>query len=129
MHWSGPLDLLGWTAGYMTESDSDTERVGRIGAAVVGRLEGAADGAVQRAYGRWMLICRVFMMPTLPKVDRSASTDFFYTVFPLSLGAGIFLWGLARRGGAVRWFAYLSAGALAWTALAFWVQRLMQASF
>ena len=52
----------------------------------------------------------------------------FYTIVPLSLGLGIFCWGLVRRGGAARLLAVLTAGALAWTALAFWVARLVSAS-
>jgi hypothetical protein len=52
----------------------------------------------------------------------------FYTMVPLSLGAGLFLWALARRGGPARLAAWLLMGALGWTALVFWIERLVRAS-
>ncbi len=127
VHWSGPLDLVGWTAGYMTSLIPLLTGLAGLALLWWAGSKGPRMALFSALMGAWMLILPVFMIANY-KVDMIGK-HIFYTVFPLSLGAGIFLWGLARRGGAVRWFAYLSAGALAWTALAFWVQRLVQASF
>jgi len=127
VHWSGPLDLLGWTAGYMTSLIPLLSGLAGLALLWWAGAKGPRMALFSALMGAWLLILPVFMIANY-KVDMIGK-HIFYTVFPLSLGAGIFLWGLARRGGAVRWFAYLSAGALAWTALAFWVQRLVQASF
>jgi hypothetical protein len=125
--WSGPLDLLGWTAGYMTSLIPLLSGLAGLALLWWAVRKGPRMALFSALMGAWMLILPVFMVANY-KVDMIGK-HIFYTVFPLSVGAGIFLWGLARRGGAVRWFAYLSAGALAWTALAFWAQRLVQASF
>ena len=127
VHWSGPLDLLGWTAGYMTSLIPLLSGLAGLAILWWAGSKGPRLSLFSALTGAWMLILPVFLIANY-KVDMIGK-HIFYTVFPLSLGAGIFLWKLTRRGGAVRLFAFLSAGALAWTALAFWVQRLVQASF
>ena len=52
----------------------------------------------------------------------------FYTMVPLSLGAGSSSGSWPGAARAARLLAACSPGALAWTALAFWIARLVQAS-
>jgi hypothetical protein len=73
-----------------------------------------------------MVVLPLFMAVNY-KVDMIGK-HLFFTVVPLSLGCGIFFWNLVKRRGMARLFCLLAGGALAWTAIAFWVQRLVQAS-
>ncbi len=127
VHWTGPFDLLGWTAGYLVSLIPLL--AGLLGLAILWwahSKKATGPGIFGPLLAAWMSILPVFLVANY-KIDMIGK-HLFYTVFPLSLGAGIFLWSLARRGGAARWFAILATGALAVTALAFWVQRLVQAS-
>ena len=125
--WNGPLDLLGWTAGYLVSVIPLL--AGLAGLALLWwaapASKGRRAGLLSSLTGAWMVILPVFLAANY-KVDMIGK-HLFYTVVPLSLGAGIFLWNLARRGGAARALAWLAVAALAWTALAFWVMRLVQA--
>lgn len=123
VHWNGLFDLLGWTAGYLVSLIPSL--AGLCGLLLLWwtRSKDRVFGAVLAA---WVSILPIFLVANY-KVDMIGK-HLFYTVFPLSLGAGIFLWALARRPGPARIFALLTVGALAVTALTFWVQRLVQAS-
>jgi hypothetical protein len=130
LHWAGPLDLLGWTASY--ETSLIPLLAGLAGLGVLwwakSRSKSMSPGlaALSAITGAWMVVLPVFMIINY-KVDMIGK-HLFFTVVPLSLGAGIFFWNLVKRGGAARLYCLLAASALAWTAIAFWVQRLVQAS-
>ena len=126
MHWNGLLDLLGWTAGYLVSLIPLLAGLAGLAllwwaASKVGRT--AVFGTLM---GAWISILPIFLLVNY-KVDMIGK-HLFYTVVPLSLGSGIFLWGLWQKGNISRLFVVLAGAALAWTALAFWVQRLVQAS-
>jgi hypothetical protein len=131
VHWTGPLDLLGWTVQYLVSL-----------VPVLGGLAGLAVLWTRRAAGArdrlrperllawltaaWVSVLFIFFIVNY-RVDMIGK-HLFYTMGPLSLGLGIFFWLLARRGRAARLFVILTAGLLAWTALTFWVARLVAAS-
>jgi hypothetical protein len=94
------------------------------GRAVVGRA--APERWLATLTAAWLLILPLFLVVNY-RVDMIGK-HLFYTMVPLALGSGLFLWQLARRGGPARLLAVLLAVALAWTALAFWIARLVQAS-
>jgi hypothetical protein len=131
VHWTGPLDLLGWTGAYLV---SLIPLLG--GLAGLGLLWTSRAAEVRTVIrperllawltAAWISVLFIFVVVNY-RVDMIGK-HLFYTMVPLSLGLGIFLWWLARRGGAARLFAVLTAGALAWTALAFWIARLVSAS-
>jgi len=128
VHWRTPLDLLGWTLGYLVSSLPLI-----MGLAGLGILWSAVDRRTLRPErwlgwltAAWVSILGLFLVVNY-RVDMIGK-HLFYTVLPLAVGAGIFLWLLTRRDGAARLLAGLIMGALAWTALAFWAERLIQAS-
>jgi hypothetical protein len=126
VHWNGMLDLLGWTASYLVSLIPLL-----AGLAGLALLWWATSKARQTAVfgtlmGVWISILPIFLLVNY-KVDMIGK-HLFYTVVPLSLGGGIFLWDLWQKGSVSRLFVVLVSAALAWTALAFWVQRLVQAS-
>ncbi len=143
VHWSGPLDLLGWTAGYLVSLLPLL--LGLTGLALL-RLDGrraAGGGAdteapIQRATRNaqratlstllawWVAILPIFVVVNY-RVDMIGK-HLFYTMVPLALGSGIVLAALWQRGGWARWAAGLLSSTLAWTALVFWIERLVRAS-
>ncbi len=132
VHWSGPLDLLGWTLDYLT---SPLPLL--MGAAGLAVLWGLARRAVRGGAPQpemllaaltagWAAILPVFLVANY-RVDMIGK-HLFYTMVPLALGGGIFLQLLWRRGGWGRGAAGLLAGALAIGGLLFWLERLIRAS-
>jgi hypothetical protein len=131
VRWTTPLDLLGWTLGYLVSAFPLVTGVAGLGLLWTGAgplLRGRVRPAhwLAALTAAWMVILPLFLVVNY-RVDMIGK-HLFYTMVPLALGSGLFLWALARRGGATRLLAWLLAGALTWAALAFWVQRLVQAS-
>jgi hypothetical protein len=131
VHWTGPLDLLGWTVQYLVSLIPLLGGLAGLGLLWTSRAAGAADRVRPERLlawltAAWISVLFIFFVVNY-RVDMIGK-HLFYTIVPLSLGLGIFLWLLVRRGGAARLLVALTAGALAWTALAFWVARLVSAS-
>jgi hypothetical protein len=124
--WNGPLDLLGWTAGYLVSLIPLLAGLTGLALLWSAASKDRKSGLLSSLTGAWMVILPVFLAANY-KVDMIGK-HLFYTVVPLSLGAGIFLWQVMLRGRAARVLSWLIAGALAWAGLAFWVMRLVQAS-
>ncbi len=126
VHWGNPLDLLGWTAGYLTSLIPLLAGLAGLACLWWASRKSPGMAALSAVTGAWMVVLPVFLVVNY-KVDMIGK-HLFFTVVPLSIGSGIFFLQLAQRRGKARLFCFLAAGALAWTALAFWVQRLVQAS-
>jgi hypothetical protein len=131
VHWTGPLDLLGWTGQYLVSLIPLLGGLAGLALLWTSRAAGAADRVRPERLPAWLTAAWITVLFIFFAVNYRVDMigkHLFYTMVPLSLGLGIFLWLLVRRGGAARLFAALTAGALAWTALAFWVARLVSAS-
>jgi hypothetical protein len=126
VHWSSPVDLLGWTAGYLTSLIPLLAGLAGLGLLWWANRKSPRLSALSAVTGAWIVILPVFLVVNY-KVDMIGK-HLFFTVVPLSLGSGIFFGRLLQRGSRARLFCLLVASTLAWTALAFWVQRLVQAS-
>ncbi len=131
VHWTGPLDLLGWTVQYLVSLVPLLGGLAGLALLWSSRAAGARDRVRPERLlawltAAWISILGLFLIVNY-RVDMIGK-HLFYTMVPLSLGLGLFLWLLVRRGGAARLFALLTASALAWTALAFWIARLVAAS-
>ncbi|HMA35192.1 MAG TPA: hypothetical protein VKY74_12050, partial [Chloroflexia bacterium] len=132
VHWRGPLDLLGWTFDYLVSPLPLL--LGLAGLAAFwlrGRPPGPPAAArrerlLATLMAAWLLILPIFLLVNY-RVDMIGK-HLFYTMVPLALGSGLFLWRLTRRGGWGQVWAWLLAGTLATTALVFWIARLVQAS-
>ena len=74
----------------------------------------------------WTAILPIFVVANY-RIDMIGK-HLYYTMVPLSLGSGIFLWLLARRGGWPRRAAWVLAAVLLLAALLFWADRLVRAS-
>jgi hypothetical protein len=134
VHWTGPLDLLGWTLGYLVSPLPLI--MGLAGLAVLWRSVWGhgADAGESMLPERLLAPLTVFWTAILPifvvanyRIDMIGK-HLYYTMVPLSLGSGIFLWLLARRGGWPRRAAWALAAVLLLTALLFWADRLVRAS-
>jgi hypothetical protein len=135
VHWTGPLDLLGWTLGYLISPLPLV--MGLAGLAVLWRDawgRRAAGGESPMVPERLLAPVTAFWTAILPifivanyRIDMIGK-HLYYTMVPLSLGSGIFLWLLVRGGGWPRRAAWALAAVLLLTALLFWADRLVRAS-
>jgi len=153
VHWRDPLDLLGWTAGYLVSLLPLL--LGLTGLALLWRggrgsgVRGQGSVGGRRAAGDdeflpshstlntqhstlntllawWVAILPLFVVVNY-RVDMIGK-HLFYTMAPLALGSGIALAAVWRRGGWARLWVGLLGMALVWSALTFWVERLVRAS-
>ncbi|MGI8588809.1 MAG: hypothetical protein ACR2M0_14145 [Chloroflexia bacterium] len=131
-HWSGPLDLLGWTLGYMV--NPLPLLMGLTGLAALwiearrtrGTPAERPEALLAALTAAWFAILPIFVIANY-KVDMIGK-HLFYTMVPLSLGSGIFLHLISGRGRAGRRLAVVIAVALALAGVAFWLERLVMAS-
>jgi hypothetical protein len=135
VHWAGPLDLLGWTLGYLVSPLPLVMGLAGLAAlwrSVWGRRPDAGESTMmpERLLAPltafWTAILPIFMVANY-RIDMIGK-HLYYTMVPLSLGSGIFLWLLARRGGWPRRAAWVLAAVLLLTGLLFWADRLVRAS-
>ncbi len=132
VHWTGPLDLLGWTLDYLVSALPLI--LGGAGLAILWGLARRRDAPPDIRAARplaaltawWMLILPVFLVANY-RFDMIGK-HLYFTMVPLALGSGFFLDRLAQRGPIARRWAGLLLLALAASALLFWATRLVQAS-
>ena len=147
VHWRDPLDLLGWTADYLVSLLplllgltglvllwlGNRQWAGDRRKLAVGANLLSVDPALSNQHSElstllawWVVILPIFVVVNY-RVDMIGK-HLFYTMVPLALGGGIALAALWRRGGWARWAVGLLGTALVWSALAFWIERLVRAS-
>ncbi|MDQ2807840.1 MAG: hypothetical protein M3Z04_13175 [Chloroflexota bacterium] len=140
VHWRDPLDLLGWTAGYLVSllplllgltglallwRGGRQSAVGSEPLSVEPELR-TQNSELRTLVAWWVAILPIFVVVNY-RVDMIGK-HLFYTMVPLALGSGIVLAAGWRRGGWTRWWVRLLGTALVWSALAFWIERLVRAS-
>ncbi|HUS16500.1 MAG TPA: hypothetical protein VM536_15995, partial [Chloroflexia bacterium] len=129
VHWNNPLELLDETLRYLVNPLALL--MGGAGLLVLWWATRLAHRQTPEARlaaltAWWSAILPLFVAVNY-RVDMIGK-HLFYTMVPLALGGGLFLHQIARRGARARQLAILLAAALAWTALIFWLARLVQAS-
>ncbi len=126
VHWTGLLDLLGWTFNYLVSPIPLL--LGGVGLILLWRYAWRIRHAATPVTGEsllaalsaaWVAILPIFVLVNY-RVDMIGK-HLFYTMVPLALGSGIALAALAQR---VRWGGGLAAAllvALTGSSLLFWI--------
>ena len=125
VHWTGPLDLLGWTLTYLVSPVPLL--LGGSGLLLLwrhawrARRQATVRGETLLAAltAAWVPILPIFVLVNY-RLDMIGK-HLFYTMVPLALGGGIALAALAQRGRFGAWLAALLVATLAGSSLLFWL--------